>query len=303
MVIRHYRNLICPYTRKQTGLSLIELMIALSLGTLLVAGAIRIFMSNTQAFRLQDNVSTAQENGRLALEILLHDLRRAGYGGLTTSDPIVGIIGKDNSASAGKFPGLLKNHDGSGSDEITIIYKADTDCEGNNVDANDNVHNRYHIAMDNGLPALFCSGTKTGTGASLVRGVESFQILYGVTDFPGNGYARPIRYIPANPDAVTDLDFNQAAIIKALDSSGAVANVPVIATVRVALVVRSEHGVNGLPAGDGINDSDNMTVLDTHILYADLAKVSDDKNHWPVVHRYFSGTAVMRNAPQGAFIQ
>jgi type IV pilus assembly protein PilW len=275
--------------RQQSGLSLIELMIALLLGTLLVAGAVKIFTSNTQAFRLQDQVSSTQENGRLALEIMLHDLRRAGYGApMGTNGDILGIVGKDGSATTGSFPGLLAD-----SDEVTVVYSAGTDCQGNTT-AGGIAYNRYYIAMDNNLPALFCGTVTCVTGATgstctptgigsgaLVRGVESFQVLYGLAppNATGNGYTAPVRYVKAS-EAGT---FN------------GVTGTPVVAAVRIALVIRSDGGVNGLKSSGA-----DMTVLDTTIPGATLAAVTGS-NGWPVVHRYFSGTAVMRNKAQGVF--
>lgn len=70
----------------QKGLTLIELMIALVLGLLLVAGTIQVFVSNKQTARVTEAHSRIQENARFALEILSRDIRAAGYSGCRTID-------------------------------------------------------------------------------------------------------------------------------------------------------------------------------------------------------------------------
>lgn len=64
---------------RQTGLTLIELMIALALGLLLVAALGYLFIGNRQTYRAQDNIARVQENGRYAMEVLGQDLRMVGY--------------------------------------------------------------------------------------------------------------------------------------------------------------------------------------------------------------------------------
>lgn len=65
--------------RHQTGLTLVELMIALVLGLLLIGGVLQVLQSTQQSYRLQENMSRLQENGRLATEMLARDLRMAGF--------------------------------------------------------------------------------------------------------------------------------------------------------------------------------------------------------------------------------
>lgn len=67
--------------RKEKGLTLIELMIAMVLGLILVAGVIQIFVSNKQAYRVTDAHSKLQDNARFALEVLSRDIRSAGFSG------------------------------------------------------------------------------------------------------------------------------------------------------------------------------------------------------------------------------
>ncbi|MDO8825285.1 PilW family protein [Methylophaga sp.] len=70
--------------KKQQGLSLVELMVAIVLGLILVAGIIELFVNNRQVYRVQDAQSRLQENGRYAMTVLTQSIERAGYLGCAT---------------------------------------------------------------------------------------------------------------------------------------------------------------------------------------------------------------------------
>lgn len=63
---------------RQSGLSLIELMVALVLGLIVVGGAMSIFLSNQEASRTTENLSRMQESSRVAFELMSRSLREAG---------------------------------------------------------------------------------------------------------------------------------------------------------------------------------------------------------------------------------
>lgn len=66
---------------KQAGLSLIELMISITLGLILMAGVVQMFVSSKSVFTTQQSMSRIQETGRLAIEFLSRDIRMAGFYG------------------------------------------------------------------------------------------------------------------------------------------------------------------------------------------------------------------------------
>jgi type IV pilus assembly protein PilW len=66
-------------SREQTGFGLIELMIAMTLGLVLLGGIGYVFLGSRGAFRTTDNLSRIQENARYALEVMSRDIRMAGY--------------------------------------------------------------------------------------------------------------------------------------------------------------------------------------------------------------------------------
>ncbi|HFD92130.1 MAG TPA: prepilin-type N-terminal cleavage/methylation domain-containing protein [Gammaproteobacteria bacterium] len=65
----------------QKGMTLPEIMIALTISTILLTGVIQIFISSKQSYRLLDANSRVQENGRFSVDYLTSDLRMAGYTG------------------------------------------------------------------------------------------------------------------------------------------------------------------------------------------------------------------------------
>lgn len=63
------------------GMSLIEMMIAMLVGMILLAGIYRIFMSTNTSYNFEAELSSLQENGRFAMEFLSKDVRMTGYRG------------------------------------------------------------------------------------------------------------------------------------------------------------------------------------------------------------------------------
>lgn len=67
--------------KQQLGLSLIELMVAITIGLLLMLGVSQIFIGSKQSYRLNEGNSRIQENGRFASRFLTNDIRMAGFWG------------------------------------------------------------------------------------------------------------------------------------------------------------------------------------------------------------------------------
>ncbi|THB69197.1 MAG: prepilin-type N-terminal cleavage/methylation domain-containing protein [Gammaproteobacteria bacterium] len=68
---------------KQFGMSLVELMIAMTIGLILSAALITIYVSNKKVFWDSEAAAILQENNRFVLKLITNDLRMAGfYGGV-----------------------------------------------------------------------------------------------------------------------------------------------------------------------------------------------------------------------------
>lgn len=69
----------------QRGFSLVEFMIAMTIGLIVLAGVGYMYVESRQIFRSMDNLSRMQESARYALEIMSRDIRMAGYRGCASS--------------------------------------------------------------------------------------------------------------------------------------------------------------------------------------------------------------------------
>ncbi|MEX0916438.1 MAG: PilW family protein, partial [Wenzhouxiangellaceae bacterium] len=75
-----------PAGKHFAGFTLVELMIAITLGLLLTAGMVQLFSSTKVTFRTNDAIARVQENGRFTLEILKRELREAGSNGFCAAE-------------------------------------------------------------------------------------------------------------------------------------------------------------------------------------------------------------------------
>jgi type IV pilus assembly protein PilW len=91
-------------------MTLIELMVALAIGSFLMIGAVTVFMQSRTTFRISESVSRLQESARFVLDAMEPDVRMAHYWGLTTrsnqllgrarpTDPIAFAVGNDCGAN------------------------------------------------------------------------------------------------------------------------------------------------------------------------------------------------------------
>lgn len=67
--------------RNQSGFSLTELMVAVTIGLIILAAVAGLFVNTNKASNNQNRLARVQENGRFAMYYLLRDLRMTGYMG------------------------------------------------------------------------------------------------------------------------------------------------------------------------------------------------------------------------------
>lgn len=83
------------YLKKQSGLSLVELMVSLVISTMILAGVLQIFISSKKSYSTEEALSRMQENARFAVGALSEDIRLTGFAGCSgvSTTPIVPDIG------------------------------------------------------------------------------------------------------------------------------------------------------------------------------------------------------------------
>ena len=91
--------------KKQHGLSLVELMVALALGLVVSTVLISVFVMSTQTYRTQDSFAQLQENARFALSTIARDVRMAGYRGCLggRNDTAIPVPVTNNLVNSGQY--------------------------------------------------------------------------------------------------------------------------------------------------------------------------------------------------------
>ena len=211
---------------KQRGFSLVEVMITLTLGTLISAAIIQIIVSNQVTEGLNRAIASAQESGRYIMVRLREDLLTAGrYDRLdpdliTTVDvveeasfvqnrPVVLAGDFTNRANLGSTQGT-----NGASDVLVIAKQDDRDCRGYKLGYATNteffVVNEYFVE-DNVLKCRgfdgrvlrgqqIAIGSNNNAAFTLLDDVLSFQVLYGVSAPSGVGgvTGQPVTYVTAD---------------------------------------------------------------------------------------------------------
>ncbi len=75
--------------RLQKGVTLIELMVAMLIGSILLIGALMVFSDSRRTFRTSDIIARLQENARFALDTIEPDIRLAAYWGLANGYTLI----------------------------------------------------------------------------------------------------------------------------------------------------------------------------------------------------------------------
>lgn len=151
---------------QQRGLSIVEVMVAMTLSLILTAGVVQVFVGSKNTYRVNDAMSRLQEDGRVALEFLSRDIRMAAFQGCSRYGPVtntlnnasniaydfaVGVIGYDNlPASMPTALTPLNPAPTAGTDVVVVRRQVD---------------NPVRVVQNNNGAQLFVEVTSTETGA------------------------------------------------------------------------------------------------------------------------------------------
>ncbi len=216
-------------SRDQTGFSLVELMIAITLGMIVLLAIGSIYIGSQQTYRVQADNARLQEAGRYALEILGRSIRQAGANAEMN-------FNKTATTLQCNVPGIcdaIGGINGVTTDTLTVQFYAGSeefntssslwiarDCAGGQAAIGTVVTNTFDITATN----LRCTGSVAGV-QPLIENVEDLQVVYGIddTDVSGNPNYRSADLYVAAPTA---------------------AQLPSVVTARVCVQIRSAN--NGL---------------------------------------------------------
>jgi type IV pilus assembly protein PilW len=138
------------------GFTLVELMVALTIGLIILSAVSMLFVSSKQTYNTQDSLARLQENARFAVQFIVKDLRMAGYYGC------IDEIGEDSVNS-------------TLNDESDFFYNAQIPMEGVN-----DATGTWYPSGTTTLP----TGIKSGTDAVAIRKADSSTGLYLDQDMP-----------------------------------------------------------------------------------------------------------------------
>jgi len=69
------------HRRRMAGLTLVEMMIALTLGLIVIAALVGVFITSNRSYRQNEAIAAMQDNARFALDALGRDIAMAGFWG------------------------------------------------------------------------------------------------------------------------------------------------------------------------------------------------------------------------------
>lgn len=83
--------------KKEKGLTLIELLIAMVISALVIAGLYRTFIGQQKTYTVQEQIVDMQQNARAAVNRMMTEIRMAGFGNVSMVLPITFTTGTFNN--------------------------------------------------------------------------------------------------------------------------------------------------------------------------------------------------------------
>ena len=173
---------------KQSGLSLVELLIAMVLGLIVISAVFNTYLGSSRSSRFSEGLQHMQENGRYGVSALQKGIRLAGYSPNSTISPF------DIAASS----------------DTTVVVQMQRafDCNGQSTVPMAGIAiNTYQLDAAN--EQITCTGNSAMASAMpIVEGVEAFRVLYGIDD---DGDDTPEQYVAydvsIDADTITSVRF------------------------------------------------------------------------------------------------
>ena len=209
---------------RQAGFTLVEMMVAITIGLIVLFGMTATFVSLKNTFKSQDSLGQLQDNERLALTFLTNAVNEAGYypnpqagSTITGSNP-----GGNWSGNMPDVAGMFGTADGGGAtntESLQTAYAATSgdgliSCIGTSFAGAGTVTVRNVFYVDPAVNALKCkvyvkgvtsdTMANSGTASVLISGVQSMNVKYGLgAGGTTNGsqvilYKTPVNMLPTD---------------------------------------------------------------------------------------------------------
>ena len=199
-------------TRTQSGFSLVELMVASTVGLIILGVIGSVYDNSKQVARVNDTISRLQENGRFAIQLLDRDLRMAGFKGC--GGPTIAPVNVLNTTSfLYQYDVGLTGNKASGGGWLPALDSALTSLSPSPVAGADVVTMRYIDGPGVPLSARMASSTGTlqvspgsplATGDILLVADCAASAIFRVTNFAaGTGVISHAAAVGAAPQNTT----------------------------------------------------------------------------------------------------
>lgn len=198
---------------RQIGLSIVELMIALALSSVLILGATQIYIDNKRNYLFQQGQADNLESGRFALMVLERQLAKAGY--RRRADDSLNF-----AFPAGTFSGCVftQGQTIARVDDTTLCLRyqprdnVERDCAGNAPSLStptilDKPYTAYAPSQGDAFVERISliNGQLTCNDAVLASGIAGIRFGFGIgppgerevssySSSPGNNHIRNLRY-------------------------------------------------------------------------------------------------------------
>lgn len=101
---------------RQRGFTLVELMIAMILGLIVIAGVTSIFLAGQQSFRTNNALGDVEDGSRIAFELMARDIREAGLAGCdSASDRVANVLNNSGTDWWANWGNALHGYGGANS--------------------------------------------------------------------------------------------------------------------------------------------------------------------------------------------
>jgi type IV pilus assembly protein PilW len=205
--------------RRQSGLTVVELMVTIMLGMLVVLMAMALLLVAGAGFVAQAEAAGVDDAGRFALAVIERAARQASLVDWENGDAAGGVDPAAPSAVRGLDAASLTSSGAAldetrpavvnGSDVLALRFSgagagdgdgSATTCAGFSVGAGQEGWSIFYVGLGPGGEAeLRCKfrGKNNWSAEAVVGGVDSFQVLYGLDTDPAPD-GTPNRYVRAS---------------------------------------------------------------------------------------------------------
>lgn len=203
----------CISIKSNQGFTLLELLVAISLSTVVGLALFSLFNSQNRTFEIQEQAVTMHQNLRVAMEVLQRDLRATGFDPLVSENfGIVDIRNRDlnNNINVG----------GEGSIQITADLNSNGSVENNETV----VYSIYDspVAAPDGINDLARQPVAAGAPGRQMLGeaVERLVFAYAYADDDGSIVMNPNAPVGGAPEPLWAFDSdNDNVLDRALDTN------------------------------------------------------------------------------------